>query len=64
MFLSVLGSIALVLIGLFATFLGWLAVMRYRVEPETTTQAAARGGWVWIIGGLGLAIWGIVRLFL
>jgi hypothetical protein len=52
-----------VLIGLFGTFLGWLAVMRFRAEPETTTRAAARGGWVYIVVGLAIVVWRIARLF-
>ncbi len=63
MILSIIGSAFLVLIGLFATFLGWLAIMRFRVEPETTTREAARGGWVWLVGGMAIVIWGIARLF-
>lgn len=61
--LSILGSAALILIGLIGAFFGWLAIMQYRVEPEHTTRAAARGGWVWVIAGLALIVWGIARLF-
>lgn len=63
MILSIIGSIALILIGLFGTFFGWLAIMQNRVEPQNTTRAAARGGWVWVIVGLGVVVWGIARLF-
>ena len=63
MFLSILGSAALVLFGFIVAFCGWLAIMQFRVEPQHTTRAAARGGWVWAVIGLAMIIYGIVRLF-
>lgn len=63
MLLSILASAALVLIVLIGAFFGWLAIMQYRVEPEYTTRAAARGGWVWVFAGLAAMVWGVVRLF-
>ena len=61
--LSILASLGLILIGLFGAFSGWLAIMQYRVEPEQTTKAAARGGWVWVVLGLAAIVWGVVRFF-
>lgn len=52
--LSIAGSVALFVIGLFVIFSGWLAIMQFRVEPEQTTRAAARGGWFWFFVGLAL----------
>lgn len=61
--LSVIGSIALLLIGLMVAFFGWLAFMQHRVEPEHTTKAAARGGCVWMVAGAALIGWGLWRFF-
>lgn len=61
--LSNLGSVALLIIGLVTVFLGWMTVMQFRVEPEHTTKASARGGWVWIIAGLALMGWRVFRFF-
>lgn len=61
--LSFIGSIALLLIGLSVAFFGWLTFMQYRVEPEYTTKAAARGGCVWMLAGASLIVWGIWRFF-
>lgn len=63
MVLLIVGSVALFVIGLFLIFSGWLVIMQFRVEPEQTTRAAARGGWFWFLVGLALIVWAIARLF-
>lgn len=63
MILSIIASVALILIGLFGAFSGWLVIMQHRMEPQHTTRAAMRGGWVWLLVGFAIIIWGIARLF-
>ena len=63
MIFSIILSTIIIIVSLLVTFFGWLAIMQFRVEPEHTTKAAARGGWVWLIAGLAGIIWGIARLF-
>jgi len=56
---SIFASVALVLVGLFLACIGWLAIMRFRLEPELITREAARGGWVSLLVGLAAIVFGM-----